>query len=375
MIFNIFQGEADKESLKTKKGFKPYVKKAGLFGSKSYLVDELSGKANALERAYMDMSSEQQDTAIKYMDEQMATWKDAVMVDTRDEFVQRRLSESKAAREGSIDTINQATSYGKRPSSTSEARQLYSKRIEGFKRARAKLRQAGQATGDLSTKISYNETGYEMLDPDMDKFYAEFDAAIEGRKQEYAEIYGFDDYSDLAAGYSGMWKDKTEQELSAMDDDQLAAWEEAKAKQDAYGIGQQDIDALILGDIMGMSLYDLAFLETADVDFSVGESMGQIRENFGDLYKKTIEGSNQAAAFENENRMKLAKKMEAEKRKTIAQLQENQAESIAEQQSSIRDAERSAKKSLDKQMESLTDMGPARRKKVKGLDFNEGRPS
>ena len=56
------------------KGFAPYIKKAGIFGSKSYLRDEVTDKVNRLSENLGMHQSNLGGRALEFMDEQQSTW-------------------------------------------------------------------------------------------------------------------------------------------------------------------------------------------------------------------------------------------------------------------------------------------------------------
>lgn len=360
MIFNVFRRDMNMgQSLATKRGFKPYKKRAGLFGSKSYLVDELSGKANTYAEQVGLFSSERSGEASKFLDEERATWQDAFMRDIREDYAARAMEQSAELRGEAASALTGPT---RRPSSTSEANAAFNRRVEGFRRARQKLRasKAAAKTAGVSD-IKVDKTGYKMLNPSIDKFYQEYDRQLNERRNAYAQEYGGSNFNDLEfEGYAGMGLNPI---LSGAD------------------IGKADVDALVMGDMLDMSLYDLAFLDTTpdfeeggeEFSFSVEETMGNIRESLGRLYQDSVTGLNQAATEEDRNREATALSI---RNKTMVGKAKGQREietSIDTQISDLNRAQRTAEQTKNKQMAALTDTGTSK-KRVKGVDFKEERP-
>jgi len=424
MIFNVFrrdaqsreQGFMGQSNRKTKKGFNPYKKKAGAFGSKSYLVDESSEKFNRLEEGFHGYSAMQMDATDAFLTKKQGEWQASGMRDAREGYAKAQMERAISKRQDASDDLAGMQAQA-RPSSTAEAQASFNNRVQGFRRARNKLKEARDSVSNVGgPQITYNETGYEALNPELDKFYADFDQQVSERRAEYVSQYGGSSYDDLMnEGYSSgagarYGEDflKRQQEITAqlMEEagasaggggfqgfqsgggffEQLKfrgqaaqmAMEEFGMTQEDMAVGKQDIDALVLGDMLDMEMYDLAFMDTSpEVDgqkFSIDDTMADLRSGLGKLYMSAAGGADDMAKLEDESRAEVARIAQQEGQKTAALTRQRSEESIANQMSDIQSSQRSAEKIRDKQMASLTDAGSTRSKRVRGVDFTEERP-
>lgn len=427
MIFNVFrrgaqsreQGFMGQSNRKTKKGFNPYKKKAGVFGSKSYLVDETSDKFNKLTEGFHGYSGEQMDRSDAYLTEQQGKWQAAGMRDAREGFAKAQMERATSMRQDASEDLA-GMQRQSRPTSTAEAQAGFNNRVQGFRRARNKLKSAQESAGRIGgPEITYSGTGYEALNPDLDKFYADFDQQIAERRADYVSQYGGSSYDDLMnEGYSsGAGARYGEDFLTRQQEITRELMEAAGASQSEGGgfqgfgrgmgggfmenlnyrnqaadiameefgftredmaVGKQDIDALVLGDMLDMEMYDLAFMDTSpEIDgqkFSIDDTMADMRQGLGKLYMSTAGGADDMAALEDSSRAEVARVAQLEGQKTAALTRQRSEESIADQMSDIQASQRSAEKVRDKQMASLTDAGSMRSKRVKGVDFTEERP-
>ena len=153
MIFNVFQRDAEKRSLYTQRGYKPYVKTAGLFGMKSYGVDPISDKAARFETNLGLLSRAQQAEAMEMIDSERARFTESGLRDMRSEFAIANMQRVGQMRTEAAEEIANMP-VGRRPTSTAEAQRNYNRRIEGFRRAKAKLRQASRQASEVGTASS-----------------------------------------------------------------------------------------------------------------------------------------------------------------------------------------------------------------------------
>ncbi len=407
MIFNVFRrGLQQSGDRQTKKGFNPYKKRAGVFGSKSYLVDETTKKVNKLEEGFHGFSGQQVDRADAFLTEQQGKWQAAGMRDAREGYAKAQMERASTMREDASEDLTGMRAQA-RPSNTAEAQSAFNNRVQGFRRARNKLKQAQESAGKIGgPEITYSGTGYEALDPTIDKFYADFDRQIAERRAEYVSQYGGSNYDDLVnEGYASgagadinedytklrasYWTQLMQEEGNTWSDMDLRNQASARAMEELgltdqdMVVGKQDIDALVLGDMLDMSMYDLAFLDTSPVTydkdgneqkFRIDDTMAEMREGLGKLYMSTAEGADEMASLEDASRAEVARVAQLEGEKTAALTRQRSEESIANQMSDIQASQRNAEKIRDKQMASLTDAGSLRGKRVKGVDFTEERP-
>jgi hypothetical protein len=430
---NVFRGGPNFNSdLDFQKGFAPFVKKAGFLGTKSYLNDPITPRMNTITEKMGMHASKLGGKAMEFMDAEQRKWTDANMEDVRAAFVTDAVENSDLLRGEAIKELGK---MGKsdRVSSTAEAKANFDRRIQGFRRARNKLKESAEAGKRLGSDVNFNTTGAELLDPDIDKFYDLFDAKVAERRNAYAEQYGNgSSYEQLGMGYSNMEGSVDPNADSKLEFLRERGYEgdmpssllyglQAAAAQgydltnevqrnrylnenpeyresrqafldlnDAIGgqagfdeyealgnrAGRDDIDALVLNDIIGGGSDLYAFMDSTgmkDLNNFNEEMMSRVRDGFAQTFSGAYEGANERSGMENQNRTDLANTMEREARATQQIGRKKREESIAEQVSSIRDSERIAESTLKKQQASLTEVG-TRKKKVRGVDLADGRP-
>jgi len=364
--FNIFKQNAVAQDMSSwKQGFLPHVRGRRRLG-RARLVDESSDKVNRLSRNMNDLGNRAKDQSDAFMVEQQMSWNDANLRDVRAELVQSNYKASLDARAEGSEVLQGAMSQRRSVASTAEAQASFNQRVEGFQAARKKLKLAqDMANNSQGTNVKHNQTGFEMLDTDIDQFYAQFDAQVDERREQYAQQeYGrsYEEmqnmtYEDYSGDYNGIF-DITEEMFEVM-----------KAEHST------NIDTMVLGDILGQDASEIYFLATGGMeDFSVADFLADTRTNFAEMGQATAEGANSMSEAENEARAKFAKMMEAEQRKTQALLGAETNESIAEQLKDLNSAEAAAKAKLDEQNAALTEGGRSRKKKVKGVSFVDTRP-
>lgn len=359
--FNIFRtGMRSHDRSTWKSGFEPYKKRAGLFGSKSYLVDETSGKFNRFTENMNTMRNEQMDTADKFRVEQQRTWNANNLRDARQYMVGEAFKESLDARAEGSEALSAALSTRRRVASTSEAAAAFNQRLEGFTASRKKLREAQSSLRRArGSDVQFEETGYELLDPGIDQFYEQFDRKLAERRDAYtAEHYGqFGSYDEI------QFEDHERPLMGLVSGD----WMTETAKQ--------QIDTMVLSDILGQSSYDVYFLGTGGVkDFDIAEVIADTRENFAQLGATSVEQANQMAMAEDESRSKFANIMKRERLKSQAMAEAEGSESIAGQLDEINKAEAAARAKYEEQTAALTEGGYSRKRRVKGVSFTDTRP-
>lgn len=385
MIFNVFQRDAKKRSLYTQRGYKPYARRKGFLGLGGELVDHVSDKAARFETNLGLLSRAQQAEAMEMIDSERARFTESGLRDMRSEFAIANMQRVGQMRTEAAEEIANMPA-GRRPTSTAEAQRNYNRRIEGFRRAKAKLRQASRQAGEVGTAVQYQGTGFEMLDPSVDRFYDMFDDAVAARKEEYAQMYSGKSYDEIkhtgyrhmnmhTPGGGGGFFGGRNMFASFFSGSGGEFNQEFFDEVMAENVGTRDIDALVLGDIINQGLYDLAFLDTAGYEeIGTDQTMEMLRENFATVYSTATESINTIAKEEDEARTRMAQTMEIEARKTQAKGKAQTERSIGQQISDISKAERSAKKQRDAQISALTDT-PTGKRRVKGVDFTEDRPA
>ncbi len=416
-------GYEGKVNFNFEKGYQPHVRKRGLFGSKSYFHDPITPRLNDMSERLREGSVDMGGRAMEFMDAEQATWLEANTRDIQEAYVAKKVAEAKDNRVEAMEDV-EGMGRGKRVRNTAEARRNFDRRIQGFRRARKKLRMAEEAGASLGSQVKYNQTGYEMLDPSADKFYDEFDKMLAERRDAYAQKYSGVNYDELGEGFSNIDGVKGANEVDIQRfikdnggegidfDEGIAGYRlytnlrekfgpdynvgavnsNTMAVVDFFGqregmfeeyealgsrAGSKDIDAMVLQDLIGTSAADSAFLETSgieELDGYMEMTLNTVRDGFAQTFSSAYEGANTRAEMEDSNRMEYANTVERETNATIATGRKRNEESIANQISDIRDAERIAKRTLDAQTSALTDAGTPRKKKVKGVDMQDGRP-
>lgn len=341
-------------------GWKPYVKRVGLFGSKGSYRDETSEKLNRFQVNQNNLKNRVQDASSAAFVESQRKWTAGTFQDARQEYVEQAAESVVRLRSESAEALNEAVGSTRPVASTSEAAAAYNRRREGFAQARRNLREAqARAESGKGSNISYRKVGIEMMDTSMDKFYQDFDNMIDKRRQEYATKYGVDSYSDLDEGY-----------FSSLDDLQGGGFIDVQ-----FGIGQLGIDTLVLGDILGQSSSDLTFLASGGMDnFDIREILESTRENYAQLGQQTAEGINEAAMAEDEGRRRTAEAMRNEALKGQAKIGAATEESIAQQMKDLSAAERASEEKFQQQTDALTGGAKSRKKRVRGVSFTDTRP-
>lgn len=375
------------------KGEAPHVRKRGFLGTKSYYYDPVTPKLNKASEGLREGATRMGGEAMQFMDEEQGKWLEANTRDIREAFVADKLKASKDSRVEAMEDLGNLEGSG-RVSNTAEARKNFDRRIQGFRRARKKLTIAKEQGKALGSNVQFDATGYEMLDPSIDKFYDEFDSMIEERRNAYAQKYSNVDYADLNQGFSNIEGvagandaalEAYMQEFSPLlDGTDPSEVEEADMIEYLRGYadianraGTQDIDAMVLQDLIGTNASESAFLETsgiAELDGFMATTLETVREGYAKTFSGAYEGANTRAEMEDQNRLEYANTVERETNATLQMGRKRNEESIANQISDIRDAERIAQKTLDAQTSALTDVPGSSKKKVKGVDMQEGRP-
>lgn len=339
-------------------GWKPYVKRVGLFGSKGSYRDDTSHRLNRFQVNQNNLKNRVQDASSAAFVESQRKWTAGTFQDARQEYVEQAAESVVRLRSESAEALNEAVGSTRPVASTSEAAAAYNRRREGFAQARRNLREAqARAESGKGSNISYRKVGIEMMDTSMDKFYQDFDDMINKRRAEYTEQYGIGDYADLEEGYFG-----------------------EGTYEGNFGIqlsnpGQLGIDTLVLGDILGQSSDDLTFLATGGMDnFDIREILESTRENYAQLGQQTAKGINEAAMAEDEGRRKTAEAMRNEALKGQAKLGAATEESIAQQMKDLSAAERASEEKFQQQTDALTGGAKSRKKRVRGVSFTDTRP-
>ena len=140
------------------------MKTAGLFGMKSYGVDPISDKAARFETNLGLLSRAQQAEAMEMIDSERARFTESGLRDMRSEFAIANMQRVGQMRTEAAEEIANMP-VGRRPTSTAEAQRNYNRRIEGFRRAKAKLRQASRQASEVGTACAVQGHGLRDARP------------------------------------------------------------------------------------------------------------------------------------------------------------------------------------------------------------------
>lgn len=290
---------------------------------------------------------------------------------------ERQLDEAAEASEKSLIAVESAKRKGGPIRSLSQLVKRRGQKRQRLQAARKSLEQAQELYKVTGSSFKYEGTGYVPTELDAATLEQEWDSSIEDRKQEYAELYGYDSFDDMPEGYAAI--------TSVYDPN--------------AGVGQRDIMDKIMSDITGVVYRDLVNLNTHDygTDYGVDTSHFSTRflqnpegaksyvpknytqdqlavlKNFYVTSKLTAyESANKQAAAEDKFRKQAATTSQQQAIKSQKMVQKASTEEVGK---SLEDVQLQIRKLDEDFMKNLTSFntGP-RKKKVRSVSFDEGRP-
>jgi len=249
-------------------------------------------------------------------------------------------------------------------------------RRQALQQSKRALEKANEFYSNIGSTFRFDETGYTRLDPSADKFYTEFDEAVERRKQEYAEMYGAESFDDLGDSYAQFGSDR---------------WNQMGE------VGQRDIMDMVMSDITGMSYEDLVELnayhvaaeghynedsrnrldmrvryDTSRLEDYTSEQLEGLREFYASSGAQGIKAANKLAAAEDESRRESAI---ASQRATIASQQKRKKTASEELSKSSEEIQLQLRELDEDFMKNIGSFRSApKKRKVPKVSFTEGRP-
>lgn len=299
------------------------------------------------------------------------------LTNVREQRQEAQLKEAQAASGEALQAIGKASQRGGPIKSLSQLVQKRSQKLQSLQKARKSLEQSKKLYEFSGVDFKYESTGYNPFTPEASSFEEQFDTAIEQRKQQYAEMYGYGSFGEMYEGY-GLTSEGT------------------------ADVGQRDILDMIMSDITGMSYEDLAMLNTINLreemmwDPNYGQpgftgpshigtgrytgqaetytqdQMAALRDFFVSSNLQAYEAANKRAAAEETFRQQAAMSAREQAIKGGKAVQKQAGKEIGK---SLEDVQLQIRELDEDFMKKLTSFqtGP-RKKKVRSVSFDEGRP-
>lgn len=410
----IYSNDPTKREIRRRTGRTGYFD-ADWHGFDGDVVDTITGKIDNF-TALMEKKTDTWATMSKaQLNERVTKFQDFGLENMREGYIAKRMNEANLMRESAVEE-GFVGAPNSRVTNLGQAQANRDRRIQGYLRAKQKLKQAEELGGEQQASYRYNLTGHELLNPVIDDYYNDFDSMIEERKQAYAKAYGRESFDDFEEGF-GMFGTKMEMQSVGQGDwtDQLGRavriqddWNPEYAEQLGYtqtyvdeevevadysAVGQQDVMNMILSDMIGMSYDDLTYASTAELGFTreirqgflVGmdtdlvTNMGEegiegLREVFGNYFFMAAEGADRASQEEDAFRIASAKKAEADFAKSQRMLSDKKKESTAEAMTEINSSIRAAEQEYEQSKSQLLGGGTPRQRKAQAVTFKDARP-
>jgi hypothetical protein len=416
---DIFSYSPQKRQVRETTGRLGYFKKKKVLGVTvgGHVVDEISGKVER-HSDLMQKKAEVWGTQGKSeVETAVAGFQEFGLQDMKLGYATKKMAERTALRSDAVEDTNNITAPYASVQNVAQAQGNLNARVQGFLNAKRKLKAANNSSL-AGASFKYNDTGYDMLNPTMDQFYAEFDADVAQAQQTYAEMYGADSFDEVGVGF-GMFSSEeldvnSAGRTAAEEAEYVAAngninpltgqIEEYDTGRDTYDytrtsrpqgdVGQQDIMNMIMSDMTGISYEDVHNMSTAEMGYdkfrsgdgytmeegnrkaqNVGaEGVEAMREAYSTIFFSAGASSDAAAAMEDQFRADAAAKaksstMTAQKR-TKALGDEATAEAITDINAGIRTAEQEYEQTKYR----LLQPGIGGKRKVKDVSFKSTRP-
>ena len=420
---DIFAYKANTRAIQETTGRMGYFKRKKAFGVTygGNVIDQISGKVDRHSElmqkkgeSWGAMGKAQVETAV-------ASFQEFGLRDMKQGFAVEKMKERNALRADAIDITDSISAPHSSVQNVAQARNNLDARVQGFLSAKRKLTAANEG-GMTGAKMEFNDTGYELLNPEMDQFYAEFDADVARAQQDYAELYGHNSFDEVISGF-GMFSEITHQvnsqgrtaeqeaEFQAMNPDGMVnpwtgqieeydadVYDQTRTERPTGDVGQQDIMNMIMSDMTGISYGDLTWMSTAEMghgnkndkirsgsDFTmeegnrlsmnVGEdSIAAMREAFSKIFFSSAASADAAAAMEDSFRVEAAKKAKESTLLGQRRMKDMGNESTAQAITDINSGIRSAEQEYEETKSSLLQSGLRGKRRVKDVSFKATRP-
>ena len=231
----------------------------------------------------------------------------------------------------------------------------YNRQKENIRRAKAVARKGGALVGNIQDpRIQYSKTGFQGRGLDSLDYYDQFDAQFQERREAYAKMYNQESYDSIER--DDYW---------GHDDHDWST-----------SVNKAAIDAQVLGDILGMRGDELQALDWEDGEWSrntVQDKIEELRELFVSNNMSMDASMQELSDTENKLREETAQSMKKAATAGAIKRKQQAEELTATSEQSIRAAERKAEDAFQKGMSQIADGGSNKKKKVRGVSFNEGR--
>jgi hypothetical protein len=300
-------------------------------------------------------------------------FQDFGLKDIREERREAGIGKASAESEKALGALAQAKQSRGPITSLSKLVHTRQQKLQNLQRARKSLERAKDMYKMTGTSFEYDLTGYDVKAPEAAAFETQFDQAIEQRKQQYAEMYGFDSFEDMPADYASVG----------------AVGPQGQSQEST--IGQRDIMDMIMSDMTGMDYSDLVRLNTwtqegyqhsgagwyqpyaqQGLQDYTGDQMEALKAFYVTSNLQSYEAARKTAEQEDLFRQKAAK---TAREQTIAggkALEKSATKSIGQSLEDVQLQIRELDTDFMNKLGAFTD--GSRKKKVRSVSFDEGRP-
>lgn len=416
---DIFSYKANTRRIQEKTGRLGYVKKKKVLGVTvgGKVIDQISGKVDRHSELMQKKGEVWGSMAKAEVETAVASFQEFGLRDMKEGYAVDKMKERNALRADAIDITDSISAPHSSVQNVAQAKNNLDARVQGFLSAKRKLTAANEG-GMTGAKMEFNDTGYELLNPEMDQFYAEFDADVARAQQDYAELYGHNSFDDVISGF-GMFSEITHQVNSQgrtaeqeaayqdmypdgmvnpltgqIDEYDADVYDQTRTERPTGDVGQQDIMNMIMSDMTGISYGDLTWMSTAEMGYdkfrsgsnwtmeegnnlaqNVGEeSIEAMREAFSKIFFSSAASADAAAKMEDRFRVESARKAKESTLLGQRRMKDMGDESTAAAMTDINSGIRSAEQEYEDTKSNLLQSGLRGKRKVKDVSFKATRP-
>jgi hypothetical protein len=369
------------------------------------IVDTISGKVENLKghltkkgEGWGKMGQAQVETAV-------AGFQEFGLTNMREGYADRKLKEAEASRAEGLAETQGMDVPNTTVTTVGQAQANLDRRIQGFSAAKKKIRAANEAVDDSQgTSFSYNDTGYEKLNPNIDNYYAQFDAQIAQAQQLYAEDHGYESWDAVEDGF-GMFSSTSREVTRGVtnarglpvyergpDGRRQQAMETVTVEEQNTRAHKQDIMNFILSDMTGISADELTYIATAEIGHgsekegylnerrsgeaqNIGtDGIAAMRDTFGKIFYGSANASDKAAAATDAFRVEAAKEAKTNAMTSQARMKEASENSTADAVMELNAGIRTAEQEYESTKYRLLSGGIGGKRKVKDVNFKSTRP-
>lgn len=275
-----------------------------------------------------------------------------------------RMEEAEQTSMDALQSIQTAQTKGSPIRSLSQLVKTRQQKLQKLQSARKSLEKAQDLYDVSGSGFKYTSTGYNPFTPEASMFEEQFDQAIETRKQQYAELHGYDSFEDVPEGY---------------------AMQSYYQGNDQAGAGQRDILDMIMRDITGVQYRDLVNLNTyaagADPGFDwgnytpenyTGDQLEVLKDFFVTSSLSAYESANKRAEAEDLFRKKSAEAAQQQTLRGQKTLKKSSEESLGKSLEDVQLQIRELDTDFMKKLGAF--QTTPRKKKVRSVTFGEDRP-